>query len=78
MGVSCFSKRSFVNFWKGTKYASSSEYPMVLNSPELWTCLNNIFWIYQGSEYARVIQGSEYPWIIPEHAWICLIMSGYA
>ena len=35
------------------------------------------FWIYQNSEYIKVTQGSEYAWIIPEYAWICLIMSEY-
>ena len=34
------------------------------------------FWIYQSSEYVRVAQCSEYAWIVPEYAWICLIMSG--
>ena len=43
---------------------------LVLNVPE--------FWIYQGSEYARVTEGSEYAWKIPEYAWTCLIMSAYA
>ena len=72
-----FSKHSFVNFWQGSNYASSSEYPMVLNSPEFWICLNNIFWIHQSSEYVRVTEGSEYTWIIHEHSWICLIMPRY-
>ena len=40
--------------------------PIVLNVPG--------FLIYQSSEYDRVIQGSEYAWIIPEYAVICLNM----
>ena len=42
---------------------------LALNTPE--------FWIYHSSEYTRVAQGSEYTWLIPEYAWICLIMSEY-
>ena len=33
-----------------------------------------VFWIYQGFEYARVTQGSEYAWIMPDYAWIYLNM----
>ena len=43
--------------------------PLVLNMPG--------FWIYQSSEYAKVTKGLEFAWIIPEYAWICLIMFGY-
>ena len=38
----------------------------VLNLPK--------FLIYQSSEYASVTQGSEYVWIIPKYAWLCLDM----
>ena len=38
--------------------------------------------IYQGFEYDRVTQGSEYAWIyawiIPKYAWLCLNMPEYA
>ena len=47
-----------------------------------WICLDFWFWIYQGSGYARVTQGSEYAWIclnnfriclnMPIHVWMCL------
>ena len=32
------------------------------------------FWRYQGCEYARVTQGSEYAWTITGYAWLCLNM----
>ena len=60
----------------GPEYPSILNIPLVLHVPE--------FWIYQGSEYssgfeyARVTQGSEYAWIIPEYAWLRLYMSEYA
>ena len=41
-----------------------------------WICL--WFWIYHGSEYHRVTQGSEYALIIPEYAWLWLNMPTYA
>ena len=41
----------------------------VLNMPE--------FWVWQGSEYARVTQGSKYGWICPNRTWICLNMSEF-
>ena len=46
---------------KDSEYVSGSGY--------VWVCLGS--WIYQGSEYASVTQGSEL-------AWIYLIMSEYA
>ena len=54
-----------LRFWicQGSGYVSGFEYARILNIPEFWI--------------ARVSQGSEYAWIIPEYAWICLIMSGY-
>ena len=69
-------------FWIGqdSEYVSGSECARVLDIPEFWMPLVlNMpgFWIRQSSEYARVTQGSEYIWIIPEYVWICLIMSGY-
>ena len=61
--------------------SQGSEQPSILN---IWLVLNvPKFWIYQGSnyapsfEYARVTPCSEYAWIIHEHVWICLNMSGY-
>ena len=58
-------------FWmcQSFGYTKVLNMPLVLNMP--W------FWTYQSFEYVRVTQGSEYVWIIPEYAWICLIMSGY-
>ena len=44
IAVSCFSK---------PEYASSSEYPRVLNSPGIWICLR--FWMSQGFGYTRVL-----------------------
>ena len=41
--------------------------PLVFNMPG--------FSIYQSSEYARVTQGSEYAWIVPEYVWLYLDMS---
>ena len=61
--------------------SQGSEQPSILN---IWLVLNvPKFWIYQGSnyapsfEYARVTPCSGYAWIIHEHVWICLNMSGY-
>ena len=55
-----------------SEYISGSQFCRVLDIPGILS-----FWIYQSSEYARVIQVSEYAWIIPEYVWICLIMSRY-
>ena len=69
-------------FWiaHDSEYVSGSECARVLDR-----VLNMLlilympgFCIYQSSEYAGVTQGSEYPSIIPEYAWISLIMSEYA
>ena len=50
--------------------SQSSGYTRVLN---MLLVLNTPgFWIFRSSEYARVRQGSEYTWIIPEYTWICL------
>ena len=64
-------------FWiaQDSAYVSGSECARVSGIPGFWICL--CFWICQDSEYARVTQGWEYASIIPEYAWICLIMSGY-
>ena len=64
-------------FWitQDSKYVSGSECARVLDIPDFWICL--WFWISQSSEYARVTQGSEYSWIIPGYAWICLNISRY-
>ena len=58
--------------------------PWVLNMPGFWICL--WLWISQCSEHTKVLnmsvfwiyQSSEYAWIIPEYAWLCLNMSEYA
>ena len=50
--------------WQSFEYILSSKYARILNMPE--------FWIWQGSEYARVTQGSagaENVWIGPEYDW---------
>ena len=59
-------------FWmcQSFGYTRGFNMPVVLNMPG--------FWISQGFEYARVTQGSEYAWIIPEYAWLCMDMSEYA
>ena len=64
-------------FWitQDSKYVSGSECVRVLDIPDFWICL--WFWISQSSGYERVTQGSEYFWIIPGYAWICLIISRY-
>ena len=69
--------RSCLRFWiaQGSMnqrfvYTRVLNLPLVLNMPG--------FSIYQSSEYARVTQGSEYAWIIPEYAWLYLDMSKYA
>ena len=53
-------------FWKDqvSEYASAFECVIVLD-------------LYQSPEYSRVTHVAEYAWMIPEYAWICLIMSGY-
>ena len=45
--------------------------------PEFW--IYTWFWVCHDSEYARVTQGSEYAWIIPENAcvWVCLNFPEY-
>ena len=37
------------------------------------------FWIWQGSEYLKVAQGSKYTpsWIYLNRTWVCLNMSGF-
>ena len=53
-------------------YASGSENPRFLNMPRVLSMQE--FWIDKGSEYASVIQGSEYVWICLNNSWICLKM----
>ena len=67
-GVSCFSKSSIMDVWQGSEYASSSEYPRVLNSPGFWIYL--WFWMCQSFGYTRVLN---MPLVlnIPGF-WICL------
>ena len=57
-----------------------------MNIPGLWICLwfsicqgsgdhshSLTHWsIYHGSKYVRVTQRSDYAWIIPGYAWLCL------
>ena len=54
-------------FWiyQGYEYASGFEYDTIVN-------------IHKSSEYAMVTQGWKYTWIIPEYAWMWLVMSEYA
>ena len=44
---------------QGSEYPSASEYSMLLNIPGFWNMflLLNVprFWVYQGSEYAMVL-----------------------
>ena len=43
--------------------------------PGFWIYL--WFWIYQGSEYAGVTQGSEYAWVFSKHAFYIIWLSRY-
>ena len=67
-------------FW----IVSGSKCARVLDTPGFWIWNMSLvfnmsgFWLYQSSEYARVTQGSEHAWIIPEYAWLCLVMPEYA
>ena len=87
-----FSKCSIADVWQGSDYASSSEYPRVLNKSLILNVLE--FWIYRGFEYASSFEyagvvnipkfwicqgytGFKYAWIIPKYVWICLNMLGY-
>ena len=56
-------------FWmcQNFEYTRLLSMPLVSNIPG--------FWLWQCSEYVRVTQGSEYAWIIPEYAWLCLNIS---
>ena len=88
-GVSCFSKSSIMDVWQGSEYASSSEYPRVLNSPGFWIYL--WFWMCQSFGYTRVLnmplvlnipafwmyQSYTGLRICLNNPWICLTMSGY-
>ena len=58
-----------VDVWQCYEYSGILNVPMDKNIPQFWT--------YQGSEYARVTQGSEYVWIIPEYVWLCLNIPKY-
>ena len=71
------------NRWLISQNAPSYMFDRVLNIGVLWICLSgseyarllsialvlNIqtFWIYEGSEYVRVTQVSEYTSIVPEY-----------
>ena len=58
---------------RGSEYASAS------SSMEYASFLNMlVLWLYQNFGYARVKGGSKYAWIIPEYAWLCVIMPEYA
>ena len=69
--MTIFTKPSITDDWQPSEYtrvlnhASGFEYAEALNLPG--------FWIYQGSEYVRVIQGSEYAWLCL-NVWICVNM----
>lgn len=56
--------------WPGSEYTTVLNILLVLHIPR--------FWIYQSSNYFEVTQGSEYAWIIPPYAWLCLHISEYA
>ena len=89
VAVNYFSKRSTADVWKDSEYASSSEYPRIL---EMFLLLNvPKFWIYQGSEcassfeYDRILNISEF-WICQGYTglriclnnfWICVNMLDY-
>ena len=75
IAVSCFSKRSIVDVWQGSEYAFDSEI-----SQGLWKAQDPdyVSGCNQSSEYARVVQDSEYSWIIPEYTLLWLNMSEYA
>ena len=66
-------------FWtnQDSEYTKVLNTRLVLNLPEFW--IRVWFWIYQGSEYVRVRQGSQYAWIcLIMSGWICLDMSEFA
>ena len=68
-----FSKCSIADVWQGSDYASSSEYPRVLNKSLILNVLE--FWIYRGFEYASSF---EYAGVvnIPKF-WICQGYTGF-
>ena len=79
--ASCSSKRSIVDVWQVSGYVSSSEYPrfwidQVSEYASGFVCAI-VLDLLQSSEYSRVTHVAEYAWMIPEFAWICLIMSEY-
>ena len=65
-----------LKIWLCFYICQGSVYTRALNVPGLWT--------YHSLEYARVLNilglyrplnEPEYPWIIPEYGWLCLIMA---
>ena len=66
-------KRYIIDVWQGSEYSSGSEYIRILNMPGLHKVLKKMlhhrcltgsrifvrFWIWQGSRYSRITQGSE-------------------
>ena len=79
--------------YQSSEYASFSECTRLLDIPGIWISLGfwmyqilsmplvlNMkgFWIYRGSEFARVKQSSWYAWICLNNSWISLIMREYA
>ena len=80
----CKNKRSIVDAWQVSEYASSFEYPRFLNNPGFWICL--WFCMSQSLAYTRVLnmplvlnmpgfwiyQSSEYTRVTQgsEYAWI--------
>ena len=59
---SIFTKHFIVDLCQGYEYVSGSKYARVLNIP----------WLH------RVLDMSEYTWIIPDYAWLCRNMLDYA
>ena len=58
IAVNYFCKTLHLDIWQGSEYVSGFEYIRVLNMPRL----------------CRVVNMSEYVWIIPEYTWLSLNM----
>ena len=58
IAVNYFCKTFHLDIWQGSEYVSGFEYIRVLNMPRL----------------CRVVNMSEYVWIIPEYNWLSLNM----
>ena len=60
--ITSFAKPSILRYLTGTEYATGTEYVRVLNIPGLH----------------RILNMSQYTWIIVEYAWLCRNISEYA